>query len=133
MLLPRVLGELPRRVSNDPYVDEQLAGVRVHSHYLGPAELEVLVGIGRLDAVAAGSIAEHAIARHLNVDGMRLAVAERVRENPLHTLVPARQSLERLPVVGPDQALVVRIPVQLEQILVTEFRRHREDDLEPVR
>jgi hypothetical protein len=94
---------------------------------------KIAIRIRRLDRVPAGCISKHAIARHLNIEDMLLPIAPSVRDDPLHPLPTPRQTLERVPVLRPDEALIIRIPVELKPLLFTEPFGDRQADAEPVR
>jgi hypothetical protein len=74
---------------------------------------KIAIRFRRLDRVSAGCISKHAIARHLNIKDMLLPIAPSVWDDPLHPLPTPRETLERVPVLRPDEALIIRIPVEL--------------------
>ncbi|KAG9967217.1 putative alpha-mannosidase I, partial [Aureobasidium melanogenum] len=94
MLLPGILRELPGSISNDPEVDEQSSCFKIDSYDIGFLQLEVPVWTRWLDAVSSRGISEHAVASHLDVEDMFLAVTERLRENPLDTLASSGKTFE---------------------------------------
>jgi len=94
---------------------------------------KVPVGLRRLDRIPTRRVAKHAIAGHLDIEDVLLPVAPGVRDDPLDTLAAAAQALQRVAVLGPDQALAVRIPVELETLLVEHVLGDGEADAEPVR
>ncbi|KAG4219838.1 hypothetical protein PC116_g31683 [Phytophthora cactorum] len=85
MLLPRIFGELSGSITNDPRVNPELSGIEADGTDVGLDELEIFVGVGRLNGITASRIAKHTIAGHLYVDGVFLTISEGVWEDPLDT------------------------------------------------
>lgn len=116
-----------------PKIKVQPPSFEIDSLDLHCVKLEVPVRIRRLDRVSTRSVAKHAITRHLDVEGMLLAVAEGLGQDPLVSLTTASQAVNRVSMLGPNQALVVRVPDELEVFLLQQVVGHGELDLEPVR
>lgn len=133
MRLNRVLGELARGVANLPEIKVEGACVEIDGDNVGGVEGVVSVWVRRLDRVAAGGVAEHAVAGHLDVERVLFAVAEGVGQDPLDALAAARQAVDGVAMLGPDQSLVVGVPVELEALLGQQVLGHGELHLEPVR
>lgn len=64
---------------------------------------------------------------------MRLAVPPVARENPFGPLAMARQALQGLAILGPDEAFAAGIPMEFEVLSVLGYVRDFEVYLEPVR
>lgn len=107
--------------------------LEVNSHDVRSVELEVLVRIGWLDRVSTGCIATHAVTRHLDIEDMLLAISEGIRQNPFCPFATAGQAMNWVTMFRPDQPLIVRIPMELEVVLVSKLFRHGQLDTEPVR
>lgn len=131
MLLRGVRGELFGGVANDPSIDMQAASVRVDRHNVGSLDGVVPVRVGSSDEVTLAD-AKHAVASHLDVKGVFLSIKEGLGKNPLHSLAAASEALERLAVLGPDQTLVVGVPVKLDQLLIANIVRDCDLDPEPM-
>jgi hypothetical protein len=93
MFLPGVFWELSGSISNDPEVDVQSSRFQVDGYDIGLAQLKVPVWTGWLNAIASRSVSEHAVAGHLDVEDMLLAVTERLGEDPLDTLASSSETL----------------------------------------
>jgi hypothetical protein len=85
-----------------------------------------------LNRISTRSVAEHAIARHLDVECVLLAIAEAVWQDPLDALAAARQTVYCVPIFCPDETLVVCIPVELQALLLQQVLRHGDLHLEPM-
>jgi len=92
----------------------------------------VFVWVWWLDRVAAGGIAKHAVAGHLDVEGMLFAVSEFLGQDPLCAFAATCQSMDSMPIFGPNQTLVVCVPDEFKMFLVKHVLGHRKLDLEPV-
>lgn len=132
MFLPRILGKLSGGVSDDPKIDEERSGFQIDGDDIGCLELKVPVRPRGLDAVSTRCVAKHAVAGHLDVEDVLLPVSELVWQDPFDTLPTAGQALERLSFLIPDEALVVRVPVQLEMFFLGEQGGDGEADAKPV-
>lgn len=132
MRLKRVLWKLPGRVSNLPEIKVQRPGLEIHSNNIRSMQRVVPVRGRRLNRVTTRRIAKHAIARHLDVESVLLAIAERVGQDPLDALAAARQAVYCVSLLGPDEALVVGVPVKLQTLLLQQVFGHGELHLEPV-
>lgn len=120
------------RTSNDPEINVQSSSIQVDGHDVSFVKLEVLVRVRRLDGVASGSIAEHAIASHLDVEDVLLSISIAVRKYPFGTLAATGQAMHGIAILSPDEAFVISVPVELEMVLVTEFGGHGQVDAEPM-
>ena len=81
------------------------------SHYVGLPELEELVRVRGLNGIPTGGIAKHAVAGHLDIDGVRPAVSEGVGEDPLNAFAAAGETLKRPAIFRPHHPLVIGVPV----------------------
>jgi hypothetical protein len=106
--------------------------LEVDGHDLGFGQLEVLVGIGRLNRVPSWCAAKHAVTGHLNVDDVLVTIAEGVWKNPLCALTATGKALERISIFCPNHPFVVGIPVELKMLLITEFWGDAQHNPEPV-
>lgn len=120
------------RTSDDPEINVKSSSIQVNCHDIGLVQLEVFVRIRGLDGVAAGSIAEHAIAGHLNVEDMLLAVSIAIRKYPFGALTTTRQAVYGIAILSPDKALIVGVPMELDMVLVAELIGHGQVDAEPM-
>ena len=118
--------------SYNPKVVVQSPGIKIHSHNICSTQLEIAVLLRRLDDIP-NSITKHAVARHLDVEDMLLAIPPAIRQDPLRPLTTSREPMHGHAVLGPYQALIIRIPMELEMFLVCKVRRYGELDAEPMR
>lgn len=131
MLLDRVIRELTSCIVNLPEVVAQGPGLEVDGLDLDNAQTEGPVRVRGLDR-ATVAIAEHAIAGHLNVEGVPFSVSEFLGQDPLCAFAAAGQAVHDVTVLSPYHALAIGIPHELEMLLVAEIVGHSELYLDPV-
>jgi hypothetical protein len=85
-----------------------------------------------LNGISTGSVPKHAIASNLDIEYMFFAIPKCIGEHVLDAFAASSESLDRLAVGGPDEALTVCVPVELEAFLLEHALGDRKTDPEPV-
>lgn len=122
MLFPRVLWKLSRSIAQDPKVDVQSSSLQIDGDNVALRKLKVPIRIRWLDRVASGRISKHAVAGHLDIECVEGSISKAVWQYPFDTFSITREALQWLPLSTPYEPLVVRIPVQLQMVLLLEMR-----------
>lgn len=118
-LLGRILGELSSGVTKLPHVEKETAGRDIDSYNVGLSKSKIFVWVRWHNAgFPSGRISKHAVAGHLDVNGVRLTVAERARNDPFDSLASSSQALEWHAILGPHKAFIVAVPLKLKELFI---------------
>lgn len=79
--------------SNNPEIDKQRSCGQVDRNDVGFVQLKVFIRLRRLDRVASRSISKHAVASHLDVEHVLLAVSPALGKDPLDAVTTTRETL----------------------------------------
>lgn len=101
------------RTADHRVIEVQTTSGQVDSKDTGNLQLEHTILVRRKNHIVISRVTEDLVAGHLDVEGVLLAVAESISNDPEGTLTTTGETLESIAVLSPDQALAISIPLEL--------------------